>query len=186
MAKRFSRFLLEKAGWTIIGEAAPEKNCVFLEAPHTSVWDFVVGYLYYNAVGGKLRVMVKKELFFFPLGGILRSLGCIPIDRKSPQKTVLSIVHEMEHTPDGRTFHLAICPEGTRKPIRKWKTGYHTIAQGAGIPVYISMVDWGQKRVGVVGKFNLTDNARQDTDRIQQVYEDLGVVGKHPEKFVTK
>ncbi len=184
MKSRFAGFILKTFGWTLVGDVIKEKNCVFLEAPHTSIWDFVIGFLYYRAVGGHLKVMIKEEAFFFPAGPILRALGGFPIDRKNPQKTIVSIVHEMNR-PDGKPFHLAMCPEGTRKPVRKWKTGYHTIATATGAPVYVTYVDWGHKRVGIHGKFELKGDARADTDRLQQVYEDLHLIGLHPENYIT-
>lgn len=180
-----AKFLLEKTGWTIVGNPpAPVKNCIFLEAPHTSLWDFIIGYLYYRSGGGKLRIMVKKEMFFFPLGLILRAMGAFPVDRKNARHTILSIIREMESSD--KPFHLAMCPEGTRKPIRKWKTGYHVIAKEVRIPVFITYVDWGRKRVGIHSEVELTDDARKDTDRIQQIYKELGVKGKHPENFLTE
>ena len=75
---------------------------------------------------------------------------------------------------------------GTRKPIRKWKTGYHIIARATGIPVYICYFDWGTKRVGISCKINLTDDARADTDRIQAYYETLHLTGKHPSGYITR
>lgn len=181
----FSRFLLKSMGWTTVGGVVPENRCVILEAPHTSIWDFVIGFLYYRSVGGWLRVMIKKEAFVFPLNLLLRAMGGFPIDRSNPQATLLSIVHEMEKQ-GGKPVHLVICPEGTRKAIRRWKTGYHAIARGAGIPVYISFIDWKAKRVGIWGKVELTDNAREDTNRIQEIYESLNLTGKHPEGYVTR
>jgi len=184
MTSRFSRFILKTFKWELVGDVIKEKNCVFLEAPHTSIWDFFIGYLYYRAVGGHLRVMIKKESFFFPVGPLLRKMGGFPIDRSSPQKTILGIVHEMNSSD--KPFHLAICPEGTRKAVHKWKTGYHTIARGADIPVYVTYVDWGHKRVGIHGRFELTENARADTDRLQEVYESLNLIPLHPEGYTTK
>lgn len=185
MSPKFAKFILEKTGWTLIGEPAPERCCIYLEAPHTSIWDFLIGYLYYRAKGHKLRVMIKQEAFFFPVGNLLRALGGFPINRKNPQKTIMSIVHEMESDVT-KPFHLAICPEGTRRPVKKWKTGYHTIATQANIPVYITIVDWGHKKTGIVCKAELTGNARADTDRIQQIYEDLKPIALHPKNFVTR
>lgn len=185
MSPKLAKFILEKTGWTLIGEPAPERCCIYLEAPHTSIWDFLIGYLYYRARGHKLRVMIKQEAFFFPIGNLLRALGGFPINRKNPQKTIMSIVHEMESDVT-KPFHLAICPEGTRRPVKKWKTGYHTIATQANIPVYITIVDWGHKKTGIVCKAELTGNARADTDRIQQIYEDLKPIALHPKNFVTR
>ena len=184
MTQGLARFILEKTGWTLVGDVVKEKNCVFLEAPHTSIWDFLIGYLYYRAVGGHLRVMIKKEAFFFPAGPLLKALGGFPVDRKKPQETIVNIIHEM-NDPDARPFHLAICPEGTRKPVKKWKTGYHTIATKAGVPVYVTYVDWGGKRVGIHGKFDLTADSRADTDRLQALYESLHLQGLYPENYIT-
>lgn len=183
MSSKFCAFVLKALGWTSVGNKVEEDKCIFLAAPHTSIWDFVIGYLYYRALGGHLRTMIKKEAFVWPLAPILRAMGGFPIDRKNPQSLMVNIIHEMEQPGD---FHLVICPEGTRKPVRKWKTGYHTIAQEAGIPVYITFFDYKTKRVGIAQKFEITENARADTDRIQQIYEDMHLTGLHPEDFVTR
>ena len=187
MSPGFSKFILcTLLGWTITeGEdkVVPEEKAVILAAPHTSIWDFVVGYLYYRSIGGHLRTMIKKEAFFFPLGPVLRAMGGFPIDRSNPQKMVMSIIHEMHK--EG-TFHLVICPEGTRKAVRKWKTGYHTIATEAGIPVYLSHYDYKKKKVGRGQRFVLTGNARADTDAIQAAYEKMGLTALHPEMFTTR
>ena len=82
-------------------------------------------------------------------------------------------------------FHLALAPEGTRKPVKHWKTGFHLIAREAGIPVYLGYFDWKTKRVGRGQKVELTDDARADMKRIQQMYEDMHLVGKHPDQYVT-
>lgn len=185
MTQRFCSFVLKTFGWTCIGDRVQEKNCIFLEAPHTSIWDFLMGYLYYRSKGGHLRTMIKKEAFFFPVNLILRAMGAFPIDRSNPSSTIRSIIDEMERS-GGKPFHLVICPEGTRKAVRKWKTGYHTIARETGTPVYITMIDWGHKRIGVMQKFDISDNARADTDKIQAIYKAADVIALHPENFVTE
>lgn len=187
MSPKFARFLICKVmKWTIVGEPGPENKLIYLAAPHTSIWDFVVGYLYYRALGGHLKTMIKKEAFFFPLGPILRAMGAFPIDRSNPQRMIMSIVHEMDSLQEGKTFHLVICPEGTRSGVHKWKTGYHTIARETGIPVYITFFDYASKRVGIKGKVELTDNARADTDRIQGIYESMKLTALHPDWYFTK
>lgn len=183
MTQKFSKFLLTKVmGWTIVGEKAPEEKVIFLAAPHTSIWDFWVGYLYYRSVGGHLKTMIKKEAFFFPVNYLLRAMGAFPIDRSHPQKMLMSVMHEMQQPGD---FHLVICPEGTRKPVHKWKTGYHTIASNTGAPVYLTFFDYAKKRVGIFQKYELTGTAREDTDRIQAIYEEQHFTGKFPEMYVT-
>ena len=121
-------------------------------------------------------------MFFPPLGWILKAMGGIPVDRTSPTKLVRSIIREMEK---GGKFHLAIAPEGTRKPIARWKTGFHLIAKETGIPVYLGYFDWKTKRVGRGQKVELTDDAKADMKRIQEIYESMNLVGKHPENYIT-
>ncbi len=183
MGVKFYKFLLKAAGWTAVGGAAPEDKCIFLGAPHTSVWDFVIAMIYYRSVGGKCLCMVKEGFFKYPvIGWLVRKLGGIPVSQKSPGTIVRSVLREMEKR---EKFHLAIAIEGTRKPIRKWKTGYHLIARETGIPVYIGFWDWGTKRVGIWGKVELTDDAKADTARIQQIYEDMHLTAKYPKNYLT-
>lgn len=174
--------LLRALGWTAVEPPVEEDRCVILGVPHTSVWDFFISYLYYMSVGGNAKCMVKKEMFFPPLGWLLKAMGGIPVDRTSPTKLVRSIIHEMEK---GGQFHLAIAPEGTRKPTARWKTGFHLIARETGIPVYLGYFDWKTKRVGRGQKFELTDDAKADLKRIQEIYESMNLVGKHPENYIT-
>lgn len=185
MRPRFYRRLLKLLGWKAEGSAAPEKHCIYLMAPHTSIWDFAIGYIYYRSLGGRLHIMIKKELFFFPVGPYLRAKGGFPIDRKNPQGTILDLVHKMDES-NNDIFHLVICPEGTRKPVKRWKTGYHTISRATGAPVYLTYIDYGRKRVGIrPEKVKLTDDARGDTDRIQQTYESMKLRGLHAGNYIT-
>ena len=184
MSPKFAEFLLCRVmGWTRTEGLIPEEKSVVLAAPHTSIWDFVIGYLYYRSIGGHLKVMIKKEAFFPPLGWLLKSVGAFPIDRKNSGSRVKSLIEEMNRYKG--EFHLVICPEGTRKPVKKWKTGYHTIATQTGLPVYLSHWDFKTKTVGRGERFELTDDPRTDTDRIQKKYEEMHLTGLHPENYIT-
>ena len=182
---RFSKFILKVLGWETVGSAVQEQKCIILEAPHTSMLDFFIGYWYYRSVGGRLTIMAKKELFFFPLNLILKALGVFPIDRANPTSTVRDTIQKLKDQ-DCKTFHLLMCPEGTRKAVHRWKTGYHTIARATDMPVYLAFIDWGHKKVGIATKVELTDDARADTDRIQKMYEEMDLIPRHPEGYATK
>ena len=79
---------------------------------------------------------------------------------------------------------MAIAPEGTRKPVTKWKGGFHTLARIANIPVYFAVFDWGRKEIGIVDSIELTNDMNADMLRIKQWYKTRSVKGKHPEKFI--
>lgn len=181
---RLCRFILVKVfRFEVISGPAPVKKCILAGAPHTSMWDFIVAYLFYRSLDHFPYVMVKASLFKGPVGWALKKCGAIPVDQKSKSAMVRSVIHEMEARD---TFHLAIAVEGTRRPVKKWAKGYHLIAKAVGCPVYLCIFSWKPRRVGVVKEFVLTDDANADTIRMQQEYEDMHIVGKHPEKFITK
>ena len=158
-------------GWQGMDTAIPAPKCIILGAPHTSIWDFVISWLYYRSVGGNAKVMIKKGFFKWPLGPILRHLHL-----------VRQMIAEFEKD---EYFQLAIAPEGTRRPVKRWKGGFHTIAKATGVPVFLGYFDWGTKTVGAKEEFHITDNVEADLKRIRQWYKDKGVVGKYPEKFTT-
>lgn len=179
---RFCGWLLRRLGWTAVGGPPPEKKVIFLGVPHTSFWDFVIAYLFYTSFGEVAHVMIKKELFFWPLGGILRACGCIPVDRSNATSLVLSLIEQME---DEDFFKLAIAPEGTRKPVKRWKAGALRIAYATGVPVYAGYFDWGTKRVSCGEKLTLSGDIATDMAMVQNHYASLHLTGKHKEKYIT-
>lgn len=180
---RFCRFILTKImGWEIATPPAQSKKCILIGVPHTSMWDFIVSYLFYKSWDMETHVMVKKSLFVGPVGAFLRGAGAIPVDQKDRSTMVRSVISEMDKED---IFHLAIAVEGTRRPVARWQRGYHIIASAVGCPVYLCYFDWGTKRVGVGDVFTLTDDSKADTIRLQQTYEDMHLVGKHPQKYIT-
>ena len=187
MSPEFNRFILTKIlRWKITpGEdRIPEvKKAVFLFAPHTSIWDFVCGYFYFRALGGHLRIMIKKEAFKGPFGALLRRMGGYPIDRKKPSGALIPLIHEMNSS---ESFYLAICPEGTRKAVRRWKTGYHTVVKETGAALYLAHVDYARREIGYGKPFTISGNAREDTDRIQALYRDMHLTGLRPSDYTTE
>lgn len=179
---KFCGFMLRLMGWTSDNGPVPENKGIILGVPHTSAWDFVISYLFYTHFDRTAHVMIKKEYFVWPLGGLLRKCGCIPVDRTNAAALVKSVIDEMEKD---EVFHLAIAPEGTRKPVKKWKLGFHTIAKAVGCPVYLGYFDWGTKHIGIGEKFPLTDDARGDMEKIQAYYESKHYKGKHPKGYIT-
>jgi 1-acyl-sn-glycerol-3-phosphate acyltransferase len=180
--KLIAKLLLRLLGWRVVEPTVPEPKCIILGAPHTSAWDFVISYLYYSSVGGKAYVMVKKSFFWGPLGPIMKAMGALPVDRSHGASLVRQVIEEFR---EREVFHLAIAPEGTRRRTDKWKTGFHTIARAADIPVYTGYFDWKTKRVGRGEKIELTADPEYDLRRIRQWYKDKGVQGKYPALFST-
>ena len=112
---KFCGWLLKKMGWESVGGPAPEAKVIILGVPHTSVWDFLVSYLFYTQYGKVAHIMIKKEFFFWPLGPILLACGAVPVEQKSITTMLHSLIHEME---DVEEFHLALEP-----PVPPPRTG---------------------------------------------------------------
>ena len=178
---KFCGWLLRRMGWESVGGPMKEKKAIVLGVPHTSVWDFLVSYLFYTQFGKVAHIMIKKEFFFWPLGPILRACGAVPVDRDSAASMVRSLIHEMDQADE---FHLAIAPEGTRKPTKRWKTGFHLIARETGATVYVGYYDWGRKRISVGEPIELTDDPKADMQRIYDIYRPMGIQGKHKDGFI--
>ena len=116
-------------------------------ASHTSNWDFLVFLGTVHALDRKVRFIGKHSLFKWPMGGFMRALGGVPVDRSSPQDLVSQIVAQFDAHED---FVLVIAPEGTRSETSLWKTGFYQIASKARVPIVCAGPDYPGKR-GVIG-----------------------------------
>ncbi len=162
----------------MVGKIPGEKKYVIIVAPHTSNWDYVVGQLFYLSSGMKAKVMIKKELFYFPLGILLRWLGGIPVDRHRKTDIVDQMIRQFEIND---SFVLTITPEGTRKKVSEWKTGFHRIATGANVPVLLGFFDYKRKLVGTDELLYMSGNLEADMLRIKKFYRNIHP--KYPENF---
>jgi 1-acyl-sn-glycerol-3-phosphate acyltransferase len=178
--KTFSRIILWLLGWKITGGIPAEvKKCVIIAAPHTSMWDFFYGRLgFYSKGVYKVHFMIKKEIFKFPLGALLKWLGALPVDRSKNNNTVIWISKKFLESP---TFMLLVTPEGTRKRVENWKRGFYHIAQNAKVPIVIGYVDYKNKKAGMGPVFYPTGNYETDLKEIQEFY--LDKTAKYPENF---
>lgn len=184
MSPRWAKFcgwLLRKMGWMTVGGPMKEPKAIVLGVPHTTLRDFLVCYLFYAQFGKMAHIMIKKQFFWWPMGALLRALGAVPVDRKSPAETIRSLIHIMEEVPE---FHLAIAPEGTRKPVKRWKSGFHLIARETGATVYLGYYDWGRKQISVGEPFPLTDDVKADMQRMYDHYRPMGIQGYHKDRFI--
>lgn len=165
-------------GWKMNITVPYYDKCVICAAPHTSNWDLFIGKLFYGAIGRKTSFMMKKEWFFFPLGLIFKSMGGIPVDRS--RKT--SLVDQMADRFDKSTrFHLAITPEGTRKPNSEWKKGFYYIALKAHVPIVLFGIDYPSKTITGTKVVIPSGDIDKDMNEIKQYFTQFK--GKKPNNF---
>jgi hypothetical protein len=76
-------------------------------------------------------------------------------------------------------FVIAIAPEGHRKRVDAWKTGFYHIAHGASVPIVLTYLDY-RRKVGGIGPIVMpTGNIDADMKIIQTFY--TSVTARHPE-----
>jgi 1-acyl-sn-glycerol-3-phosphate acyltransferase len=179
MSKSLSELILKKLGWSLVmGVPDGTKKCVLIVAPHTSNWDFIIGRLIFNVIGLPTKFLIKKEVFFWPLGYLLRKMGGIPVDR-SRNNNIIKEVAQLFSKYD--ELIITITPEGTRKLSKNWKKGYYYIAELAKVPIAVSFIDYKKKQAGISFLLEPSGDYDKDFKRIQALYFDK--TAKYPENF---
>jgi 1-acyl-sn-glycerol-3-phosphate acyltransferase len=179
MKRTIARLILKLFRWKVQDNIPPgTKKFVTLMAPHTSNWDFLVGWLGYMSIGIDSKYLIKKEAFVFPLGGLISAMGGLPVDRKA-SNNVVHQVGEMFKKAD--KLVITIAPEGTRSLSHNWKRGFYYVAVHAQVPIALGFLDYKNK-VGGIGKmFTPTGDYEADLKEIETFYYDKEA--RYPEKF---
>jgi len=174
----FTRFFFTKIiGWKLEGAVDPAiKKAVIIAAPHTSWYDFNIGVFTRRLLEIDISFVAKKELFIWPFGAYFKWMGGTPLDRTSGQNKVEAIAQIFKEKDE---FRLALAPEGTRKKVETWKTGFYYIARAANVPIIPVAFDYGTKTVKVGAPFITTGDIDADILVLRLFYK--GVVGKKPE-----
>ena len=174
--RRIARAGLHLAGWRTNLSEAPPPPCVFIGAPHTSNWDFPLMLAAVLALEHDARWLGKDSLFRPPFGGLMRWLGGIPVDRSSPHNLVGSMATFFKQNPG---LILCVPPEGTRKKVGRWRTGFYYIALEAGIPIVMTVLDAEERQIRILGHHTPAGDAEREIREIQGRYR--GFRGLIPE-----
>jgi 1-acyl-sn-glycerol-3-phosphate acyltransferase len=178
--KGFLFWVLKIAGWKIDDHVPTGiDKCVVVVGPHTSNWDFIIGRIAFLKYGVNAKFLIKKDLFFPPLGWILKAMGGLPVDRKQKNNiTELAVKLFNEH----EKLYLVFTPEGTRSYNPKWKRGFYYIAIKAQVPIYIAYMDYSKKIGGFERVFEPTGDADKDIEAIKVILSKYK--GKFPENGI--
>ncbi len=169
-----ARFYLKVTGWELVMAAPLDRRSVVIAAPHTSNWDLPMSLAIVFAFRLKIYFLAKHTLFTPPFGILLRWLGGIPVDRNRAQNLVEQAVELFSQHDD---LLLIVQPEGTRKQVRYWKSGFYHIATGAQVPISLGFIDFKRKVAGFGGRYIPTGNYDADLVEIQAFY--AGITGKN-------
>jgi len=181
LLERIANMLLRLIRWRVVGIMPQVPKSVVIVAPHTSNWDLPVG-LISGFASGVLRhwpygFMTKHTVFRWPVAGLLRAIGALPIDRSQPHDIVPQMADELR----GRErFLLVITPEGTRRRTEYWKSGFYHIAAAARVPIIPISFDYARRECRIGEPVYPSGNLDHDLASIRQFY--LGTTAKRPEK----
>lgn len=176
VSQALARIALRLQSWRLDVTLPAAPKFVIVGAPHTSNWDFIYTLLLMHASGLKMHWIGKDSLFHWPVGGLMRRLGGIPVNRRTRNNFVQQIVDVFNRM---ERFTVAISPEGTRSKTGFWKTGFYYIALGAKVPIALAFIDYRERVVGIGPTLVPSGDIQADFERIKEFY--TGKSGKYPE-----
>jgi len=173
-----SRVFLKTIGWHIEGTAPDIKKYVLVAAPHTSNWDFPMTLAVASALKLEIHWMGKETMFRWPFRRAMLWLGGIPVNRGQANNIVGQSIQVFQKIDE---LIMLVAPEGTRKKVHYWKTGFYRIALGANIPIVLAFLDYRRKAGGIGPIFCPTGNIEEDMLYIQAFY--ANITGKRHSQF---
>ena len=110
----------------------------------------------------------------------MRLLGGMPVVRTERRGVVQSVVQTFD--AEDRLV-IAITPEGTRKRVERWKTGFYHIAVQAGVPIVPAYLDYPRKRIGFGPPLFPSGNIDTDMTALHAFYKPYTRTGRKPENY---
>jgi 1-acyl-sn-glycerol-3-phosphate acyltransferase len=95
-------------------------------------------------------------------------MGGSPINRGKNENKVTAIA-EVFNTRE--RFRLAIAPEGTRKKVDRWRTGFYHIALQANIPILLVNFNYNVKKVSFLKLFYPSGNLKKDLSLMEGYFK---------------
>ena len=175
--KWIGRLGINLSGWTIKGNVPDEERIVIIAAPHTSNWDFILAMLAIFGLNIKIKWLGKDSIFKPGLKWFFRWLGGIPVNRENPSFLIDNVVNIVEKE---KAIVIAMTPEGTRKKVSRWKTGFLRIAKLTKAKILLIAIDFPTKSIQIGDIFEPTGDAELDLDFIQNYYQSFK--GINPEQ----
>lgn len=167
LLRKIARFGINISGWTIKGIVPDEERIVIIAAPHTSNWDFVLAMLAIFGLNIKLRWLRKHSIFKPGFKNFFKWLGGIPVYRDNPSNLIDNVVKIVKRE---KSIVIAMTPEGTRKKVKRWKTGFLRIAKQTQSKILLISIDAPTKSIEIGKIFNPTGNSEDDLAFIQKYY----------------
>ena len=176
-----AKFVFWVAGWKL-GEIHNQdvKKSMMIAAPHTSNWDLIIARAAFYLMDVDVRFTVKKEwATHWLLGGMVRAVGALPVDRSRNNSLVDGMVKLFDEYDE---LVILITPEGTRAYQPRWRRGYYFAALQAHVPIRLGYLDYRLKEAGIGEAVYPTGDYEADEAKIKAYYRTK--TGRFPEQGV--
>ena len=165
------RAVLKSMGWKVAGSIPNEKRILIVAAPHTSNWDFVIGMGALLGLNAKIRWIGKHTLFKPGISWFFRWLGGIPVNRKNPASLIEDVSNMIKKD---RGLMIGVAPEGTRKKINRWKTGFLRIAKTTQSKILFISIDEPSKTIKIASTlFTPTEDKENDLEFVKSYFRNF-------------
>ncbi len=169
-SRLFGLCLLWLMRWRVRGALPDTHQAVIIVAPHTSNYDGLVTVASMLALGLRISFFVKHSAFRWPVGGIMRWFGALPVNREDSADLVSFSAGKFA---EKEKLLLAIAPEGTRHAASHWKSGFYWIAQRAGVPILLVGFDYGRRETRILGTVTPSGDAEREVPEIIARYRGI-------------
>lgn len=146
-------------------------HCVLIEAPHTSIYDFLLGAACVWRLGLNGRFFIKKEFFVFPIRKFLNACGAMSVDRGN--KSNHMVANAVKSLSESNDISFIITPEGTRKKVKRFKRGFYEIATQANVPIALTYINYKTRHMGVGPLMTPSGDFEADMQKIVAFYENV-------------
>lgn len=150
-----------------------------IAAPHTSNWDFPIALMAFWKMEVPVRYFIKDYYTSGVLGPFFKWTGAIGVNRSKEKNHLTNFA--VEQLKSNKELIILVTPEGSRKKVHKWRTGFYRIATSANVPITLAYVDYPDKLTGIAEVYHPTNDFEKDMEYIQNVYSEFR--GRFPENF---
>jgi len=171
LLRPLGRWILRRLDWCSEGSFPDQPKLVIAIAPHSSAWDFIIGAALLYVMGLRVAFIAKHTLFFWPLGGFMRWLGGIPVDRAQPQDLARVMAAAFGKREQ---LWLAITPEGTRSEGARFKSGFYRIARAAGVPILPVYFNYRRRVTGFLPLMEPGDDIAAGVAQVRDLLQQHG------------
>ncbi|MVM35808.1 glycerol acyltransferase [Spirosoma sp. HMF4905] len=175
MLGAITRWLFKIAGWRVVGPIPVLPKAIWVVAPHTTNWDFLIGLGVRPTIHVWIEYLAKSSLFRWYSGWFFRAVGGRPVYRDKSHNLVDAIAVVFD---ENERLHICIAPEGTRSNVSKLKTGFYYIALKAGVPLIPVGFDWPRKLVLLGDPIYATSNYATDMIPFYEFFSQIHGVKK--------